>query len=110
MYDIDVLEIIKRLNGIDNSTLLLSNPCIELWFLLHYKNQTASINCKKCFREMSNRNSGYKKATIDKTLKERLTEKREVAVKRAKALAENNNPSSTVYKLIDILDKLKEVK
>ena len=107
MYDIDVPEIIERLNGIDDSTLLLSNPCIELWFLLHYKNQTANINGDRCCREMLNRNRVYKKGAIDRKLKEKLIAKREDAVKRAKALTENNNPSSTVYRLIDILDELK---
>lgn len=108
MYDIDVPEVIERLNNIDNSILLLSNPCIELWFLIHYKNQKANIDCSKCCREMSNRNRVYKKGTIDKKLKEKLISKREDAVKRAKALTENNNPSSTIYRLIEILDKLKK--
>jgi len=110
MYDIDVPEIIERLNNIDDSKLLLSNPCIELWFLLHYKNQTANINSEKCYREMLNRNRAYKKGAIDKELKEKLKlkTKREDAVKRAKALTENHNPSSTVYRLIEILDELKK--
>lgn len=108
MYDIDVPEIIERLNGVDKSILLLSNPCIELWFLLHYKNQTASINGDRCCGEMLNRNKVYKKGVIDRKLKEKLIAKRRDAVKRAKALTENNNPSSTVYRLIDILDELKK--
>lgn len=108
MYDIDVPEIIERLNNIDDSTLLLSNPCIELWFLLHYKNQTANINSERCCREMVNRNRVYKKGAIDKKLKEKLTSKIGDAINRAKALTENNNPSSTVYKLIEILDELKK--
>ena len=108
MYDVDVPEILDRLNDIDNSTLLLTNPCIELWFLLHYKNQTANINCDRCCREMSNRNGVYKKGAIDKKLREKLISKREDAVKRGKALNENNNPSSTVYRLIEILEALKK--
>lgn len=107
MYDIDVSEIIERLSKIDDCTLLLSNPCIELWFLLHYKNQTANINGIICCREMENRNRVYKKGAIDKKLKEKLISKREDAVKRAKGLTDNNNPSSTVYKFIEILDELK---
>ena len=99
MYDIDMPEIIERLNDIDDSIPLLSNPCIELWFLLHYKNQTANINSTTCYREMVNRNRAYKKGAIDKKLKEKLISKREDAVKKAKALIKNNNPSSTVYRL-----------
>ncbi|MCH8533881.1 MAG: RloB family protein [Flavobacteriaceae bacterium] len=106
MYDVDVPEIVERLQKIEKSTLLLSNPCIELWFLLHYKNQTAHINSAKCCREMANRNRVYKKGIIDNKLKEKLISKKEVAVKRAKELAENNNPSSTVYKFIETLEQL----
>ena len=107
MYDIDVSRIIERLNKIDNCTLLLSNPCIELWFLLHYKNQTANIDCKKCCNEMKNRNRVYKKGAIDKKLKEKLSSKMKDAIKRAKNLTENDNPSSTMYKFIETLDELK---
>lgn len=108
MYDSDVPEIIERLKKVRNSILLLSNPCIELWFLLHYKNQTASISSEKCCREMSNRNRVYNKGVIDKKLNDKLISKRDVAVKRAKGLTANHNPSSSVYKLIEILDQLKQ--
>ena len=84
------------------------NPCIELWFLLHYKNQTANINNVRCCREMTNRNRTYKKGLIDNKLKEKLISKIEDALKRAKELTEFNNPSSTVYKLIEVLDELKK--
>jgi len=108
VYDLDVLAMIKRLSKIKGAELLVSNPCIEFWFLLHYKNQTANTNNAHCCREMKNRNKIYKKGAIDKKLKERLISKREDAVKRAKALPQYKNPSSTVYKLIEILDNLKK--
>jgi hypothetical protein len=107
MYDLDVPNMLKRLSKIDDCTLLVSNPCLELWFLLHYKNQTANINSAKCCREMTNRNRTYKKGVIDDKLKEKLILKIEVAVNRAKDLTEHNNPSTTVYKLIEILEELK---
>ena len=87
--------------------MLVSNPCIELWFLLHYKNQTANTNSISCCREMLNRNRTYKKGVIDIKLKENLVSKINVAIVRAKGLAENNNPSTTVYKLIEVLNELK---
>jgi len=108
MYDIDVQDIIGRLTRIEDCTMLLSNPCIELWFLLHYKNQTANINCNSCCRQMVNRNRGYRKGAIDKRLKEKLISKRDEAVKRAKGLTDSHNPSSTVFKLIEILNDLKK--
>ena len=108
VYDLDVPEMITRLSKIKGCELLVSNPCIELWFLLHYKNQTASTNNANCCREMNNRNKTYKKGAIDKKLKEKLILKREDAVKRAKALNAYENPSSTMYKLIEILEGLKK--
>ena len=99
---------ITRLSNINNCELLLSNPCIELWFLLHYKNQTASTSAAKCCREIENRNKSYNKGIIDKNLKEKLKLKRKDAVKRAKALNEYANPSSTIYKLIEVLENLKK--
>lgn len=109
LYDLDVPEILARLSKIDNSILLVSNPSIELWFLLHYKNQTASTNNTYCLKELKNRNKSYKKGLIDKKLKEKLKLKRYDAVKRSKKLTDFRNPSSTIYKLIEILEKLKNI-
>ena len=36
VYDADVDEIVEKLKQL-NGTLILSNPCIELWYLLHVK-------------------------------------------------------------------------
>ena len=108
IYDLDVPTMIKRLSKIDGCELLVSNPCIELWFLLHYKNQTANTNNTHCYRELENRNKSYKKGAIDQKLKTKLISKKDDAVKRAKSLTEFENPSSTIYKLIDILDNLKK--
>jgi len=108
MYDLDVPNMLERLSGIEGCILLVSNPCIELWFLLHYKNQTANINNVRCCREMTNRNRTYKKGLIDIKLKEKLISKIEDALKRAKGLTEYNNPSSTIYRLIEVLNELKK--
>jgi len=107
IYDMDVPAMAERLNQIEGCTLLLSNPCIELWFLLHYKNQKAHIDSPRCRKEMENRNKVYKKGLLNEKLKEKLLSKHPEAVKRAKALAEYENPCSTLYKLIEILEELK---
>jgi hypothetical protein len=108
VYDLDVPEMITRLSNIKSCGLLVSNPCIELWFLLHYKNQTASTSNANCYREIEDRNKSYKKGLIDKNLKEKLKLKRKDAVKRAKALIKYENPSSTLHKLIEFLEDLKK--
>lgn len=37
MFDLDVPGMLERLRKIKDAVLLLSNPCVEYWFLLHYK-------------------------------------------------------------------------
>lgn len=107
LYDLDAPAILQRLERIKHAVLLVSNPCIELWFLLHYKNQTAVIDENYCCNELRNRNRIYNKGEIDKRLKEKLREKRSDAIKRAKKLQPYVNPSTTVYRFIAILDELK---
>ncbi len=106
-YDIDVPKMLQRLSQIESSILLVSNPSVELWFLLHYKNHTSSTNSAYCCKELKNRNLTYKKGLIDRKLKEKLISKQDDAIKRAKKLTRFDNPSSTVYKLIEILNGLK---
>ena len=69
IYDADVPGILYKLKKIDSAILVASNPAVELWFLLHYKNQIAYITEDDCIRELSNRNrNSYKKGLIDKIL------------------------------------------
>jgi hypothetical protein len=106
LYDGDVKVVLDRLKKIDKTILLMSNPTIELWFLLHYKNQTGNISCEKCIDEISRRNRiQYKKGLIDNKLSEKLSEKYIDACKRARNLNFENNPSSNVYEFIEILEK-----
>lgn len=108
LYDADVPVVVERLKEIANCRLLLSNPCIELWFLLHYKNQTANVDCEYCCKELKNRNKKtYKKGEIDEKLKEKLAERLRIACDRARKLTAYNCPSSTVYRLIDDLEEVK---
>lgn len=109
LYDGDIEAVLNRLKDIDNAVLLISNPSIELWFLLHYKNQNAQITTKKCIEELTRRNrTEYKKGLIDNKTIEKLNNKFIDACKRAEALTENINPSSTIYKLINILEEIKK--
>ena len=39
IYDADVTATLEKLKAIKTAELIASNPSIELWFLLHYKNQ-----------------------------------------------------------------------
>lgn len=108
MYDADVKEVLDRLQKIKSAKLLASNPSIELWFLLHYKNQTANITTDNCIRELCNRNqNNYKKGVLDTKLREKLLEKCSDACKRAKQKELFDNPSTNLYELMEILEEIK---
>jgi hypothetical protein len=108
MYDADVPEILNKIQSIKSAVLITSNPSIELWFLLHYKNQTAEITSQDCCRELSNRNrNSYKKGIIDPKLESKLSEICTKACDRAKGLVLFDNPSSNMYVFIEELESVK---
>ncbi len=107
-YDADVKAVLDKLKKFKSAILIASNPSIELWFLLHYKNQKVAITTDECIKELSKRNRNkYKKGLIDGDLKATLTVKRTDACKRAKATKHFENPSTNVYIFIDELNTAK---
>ena len=103
MYDLDVNGVLEHLQKIPNAELLVSNPCIELWFLLHYQEQKSEISSDKCIQKYQKVSKGYKKGILSEEEKKVLAENRELAVERAKKLAEYQNPSTTIFKLLEKL-------
>lgn len=91
-----------RDNGI---CLAISNPCFELWLLLHYCEQTAHIERRPASSSLSKFVKGYKKHISFQDLRNGYEE----AVKRAEKLeahhidigSEGGNPSTSVYKLTE---------
>ena len=103
MYDLDVDGILEHLQKIPNAELLVSNPCIELWFLLHYQEQKAEITSEKCVQKYQKVSNQYKKGALSEEEKKVLAESKDIAIKRAKKLLEFNNPSTTIYRLLEML-------
>ncbi len=103
MYDLDVDGMLENLQKIPNAELLVSNPCIELWFLLHYLEQKSEISSDKCVQKYQKVSKQYKKGALSEEEKKVLAENSELAVERAKKLAEYQNPSTTVFKLLEEL-------
>lgn len=87
---------------------MVSNPCFELWYLLHFKEQKAEIDCRYCVDELAKRSSIYKKGRISPKLKENLTNRQLKAIHRAKKFKSYKNPSSTVYLFVEALEKVKK--
>lgn len=106
MYDMDVPEVNEKLLKC-KSELLLSNPCFEIWLLLHAKEQKASINTDALIKELKKSASvwkNYTKSTFTETQQAFLKSNTGTAIERAKQLEEFQNPSTTIYKLIEVLN------
>ena len=106
MYDMDVEVINKKVRSC-KADLLLSNPCFELWLLLHAKDQRSAISTDDVIKALRNSNlvwQKYAKSAFTDKQKVFLKECTPVAIGRAMHLAEFDNPSSGVYKLIQKLE------
>ncbi|MCL2414241.1 MAG: RloB family protein [Bacteroidales bacterium] len=113
IYDCDVPETTERLRKIKDVDLLLSNPCFELWYLLHYQHQTASLPTKDCEQKICGMIKEYKKGHLDEKMKSTIVANQNEAIKRAESLikadvpVELNNPSTDVYRFVEELEKVK---
>lgn len=105
-YDLDHPKMLERLKAIPNVTLLVSNPCLEVWFLYHFKEHRSEITSKNCEKELIKLNGTYQKPQINDSLLKSLLENISIASKRSKASNVYKNPSSTVHLFIDILEDL----
>lgn len=105
MYDMDVPGINVKLQAC-KADLLLSNPCFELWLLLHAKDQKSNINTEAVVKELKKFATwkNYTKSSFTNTQQTFLKDNIDVAVARAKELKEPQNPSTGIYKLIEILE------
>lgn len=110
MYDMDVPAVNEKLQAC-KADLLLSNPCFELWLLLHAKDQKNAISTDAVIKELKKSASvwkNYAKSTFTDTQKAFLRDNTVVAAKRAEELVALQNPSTGVYKLVEVLKKMKK--
>lgn len=109
MYDLDVDIVAYKLKVCD-AILLCSNPCIELWFLLHTREQNSSIQANKCINALSQIGgvwAQYCKSILTETQKKHLWDNKAIAIQRAKRLTEGTNPSTSIYKLLEAIENYK---
>jgi hypothetical protein len=105
VYDYDVPEIVEKLQKISEVELLFSNPCFELWYLLHYQKQTSASSSNECITKLEKFVERYKNGELSAKLKTKLSENQNNAIERAKLLPQFNNPSTNIYLLIEELGK-----
>ena len=105
MYDMDVKSINEKLL-VCKAEKLLSNPCFEIWLLLHAKDQKSPITTDALIKELKKSATvwkNYAKSDFTNTQEAFLKSNTDTATARAKDLKELQNPSTGVYKLIELL-------
>jgi hypothetical protein len=108
MYDLDIQSIAEKISLCKDSISIASNPCLELWFLLHNTEQNSTIltsACEEKLRKSSGDWINYKKGSLSDKQKQVLWNNKETAIERAKRLSEGENPSSLIFRLIDAMEK-----
>jgi hypothetical protein len=108
VYDLDVPEMLEKLTSIKNTILLSSNPCFELWYLLHFQEQKSEISSNDCIAKLKQKLPKYNKGTLNKDLKDSLEQGQAKAVNRASKLNQFANPSSQIFLLIHDIEKVKK--
>ena len=106
MFDLDVEGMLEHLQSIPNAELLVSNPCIELWHLLHFEDCHAELTQRACNKRLTKHLEHYEKGKLSLNERQLLSERTSEASARAKGLMPYNNPSTTVYRLIELLENL----
>ncbi len=95
-----------------NVTLLVNNPCLEYWFLLHFKDTGKPFNnCDEAKRKLKKELTDYTKTekyfkNYREDIYQKLKAKLPAAIKRAKAkgdfdLAQPHKSISEIYKLFE---------
>ncbi|GAB2820391.1 RloB family protein [Lentzea nigeriaca] len=98
-FDIDEAVAVAVATGI---SLAVSNPCFEVWLILHFADCTAGIASPMAAAEKLRRHlPRYSKGVLDFAL---FAERVDKAVARAKALGPGN-PSSDMWRLVEVVRK-----
>lgn len=101
-----------KMAGDNDVEVVLSTPCIELWFVLHFRDQRAHLETKQA-KSATRELLGCGEALTSEALRE-LQERFDEARSRARQLdawheangsPPRSNPSSDVWRLIDRIDE-----
>lgn len=124
VYDVDnspeeQLNEAQKLANKNNVKACVSNPCFEIWYLLHYRYSTAAFNSyEDVKRELLGYISDYDK---NKDVFIRLQLHQEKAISHAKNLEQHHsrgeiasirgrNPSTQIHDLVGFLNKISQAR
>ena len=109
IYDADDPNIVGKLLTLPER-IILSNPCIEFWYMIHSKeiHQTiTSTDAVRLLRQINPVWKGYKKGTLSPEQGKFLLERMDFACKNAEKLKWYENPSSNMNCFIENLKREK---
>ena len=112
VYDAAVKPVFEKILSLPG-TPIISNPCIELWFLLHLKEHQRSMSSEGMLKELLTTHAlwkSYAKGGLNPDQIRHLCELREIAIARAKKLKWPQNPSTNMYDFIEALENEKKLK
>lgn len=106
IYDADVDCMVERLLKFPGLTIL-SNPSIELWYLLHYRDNRRFIAPESIVKELSAIHkvwNSYAKGRLSLEQQEFLLSNQDLACRRAEKMDWPINPSSNMHLFIKALE------
>lgn len=107
IYDADVPEIIGK-TAACNATVILSRPCLEVWFLAHTeKVPAADLSSAECLRRLTRIEEwkGYRKGFLSENEKNLLWEKRLEAMRN---IAESSAPGAAFSNIPEFIRTLED--
>lgn len=111
VYDSDVIRIVEKLISLPEGIVILSNPCIELWYLLHHKEYSRLRNSKEIVKDLTDCGNvwkNYSKGFLTREQQKVLLSNCEVAMARSRRLKWHENPSTNMHQFIEALKAEKQ--
>ena len=107
MYDGDLSEVLDNLKKCDG-ILLVSKPCIEIWFISHYKKPAETeLPSEQCVKQLKSITGwdNYKKAVLTLSQETELWNKRLTAVSNMETKTVNSKTYSSIFEFIKMLEE-----
>lgn len=109
IYDCDVKIIVDKIRSLPGNAIL-TNPCFELWYILHSREHTRNSTSESLFKALTSCHSiwkSYSKGYLSPEQTKHLLSNVNEASARAKKLQWPDNPSSNMFDFIEALEQSK---
>lgn len=109
VYDSDIECIVDKIRKL-TGTMILSNPCFELWYLLHVQDANKAFDSTSLHKILTKCHPTWKTYTKGRLSAEQvnmLISAKDEAIDRAKNLKWPANPSTNIHEFIEALEREK---